>query len=280
VPRSIPDYQSTVSASLWPAGEDSARQRLNRFVAKPLFLYQAQRDFPALEGTSQLSPYLAAGMISARECFAAALIANNHELDMGNQGAVIWMSELIWRDFYKDILVAVPRVSMNKAFKPETEKLRWRYDEHQLIAWQEGKTGFPIVDAAMRQLNATGWMHNRLRMGVAMFFSKNLFFDWRIGEAYFMSRLIDGDLSANNGGWQWSASTGTDAAPYFRIFNPIRQSERFDPKGDFIRQYCPELASLSSKEIHEPTNRLGYPKQIVNLEQSRKDAIAAFKALG
>jgi deoxyribodipyrimidine photo-lyase len=279
IPTFLPGFESTIDADLWPAGESNARKRLNHFIDEKLFFYDTHRDFPAMDGTSRLSPYLSAGMISARECFAAAMVANQNELDTGNPGAVMWMNELIWRDFYKDILIAVPRISMRKAFKEETEALSWRYDQKQLAAWKEGKTGFPIIDAAMRQLNTKGWMHNRLRMIVAMFFTKNLFFDWRIGEEYFIIRLIDGDLSANNGGWQWSASTGTDAAPYFRIFNPIRQSERFDPKGKFIRQYCPELAELDNKEIHHPENLTNYPKQIVNLEVSRKQTIAAFKKL-
>jgi deoxyribodipyrimidine photo-lyase len=279
IPASIPGFMSTINPAIWPASEKEAHQRLKHFINDKLFLYAAQRDFPALDGTSRLSPYLAAGMISPRICFINALQANNNELDTGNDGAVTWMNELIWRDFYKDILIAVPRVSMNKAFKSETEALSWRYNIEQLEAWKEGKTGFPIIDAAMRQLKSMGWMHNRLRMIVAMFFAKNLFFDWRIGEAYFMSQLIDGDLSANNGGWQWSASTGTDAAPYFRIFNPIRQSERFDPQGDFIRQYCPELKDLNKKDIHNPAKRIHYPAPIVNLEISRKQAIAAFKVV-
>jgi len=279
IPALISGFESTIDADLWPAGELNARKRLNHFIDEKLFLYDKQRNFPAVDGTSRLSPYLSAGMISVRECFASAMVANKNELDTGNPGAVMWMNELIWRDFYKDILIAVPRISMCKAFKEKTETLSWHYDQEQLIAWKEGKTGFPIIDAAMRQLNTEGWMHNRLRMVVAMFFTKYLFFDWRIGEEYFMSHLIDGDLSANNGGWQWSASTGVDAAPYFRIFNPITQSKRFDPKGQFIRQYCPELAKLDDKTIHDPENLTNYPEQIVNLEISRKQTIAAFKKL-
>jgi deoxyribodipyrimidine photo-lyase len=279
VPTSIANIKTSVDPSLWPAGEKIAYQRLDQFLEKKLFLYDKQRDFPAIDGTSQLSPYLAAGMISARACFSAAMMANHNEIDTGNPGAVTWLSELVWRDFYKEIMIAAPRVSMNRAFKPETEALKWRDNAAQLAAWKQGQTGFPIIDAAMRQLNQIGWMHNRLRMVVAMFFSKNLFFDWRVGEEYFMEHLIDGDLSANNGGWQWSASTGTDAAPYFRIFNPIRQSERFDPQGDFIRHYCPELRNLNSKLIHNPPLLTNYPAQIVNLDVSRRQAIAAFKSI-
>lgn len=260
--------------------------RLNYFIKNNLFSYHDTRDFPALETTSHLSPYLAAGLISARQCFLAALKANQFELDTGNEGALTWMNELIWRDFYKHILVAVPRVSMHLPYKLQSEKIKWKKNKTHLKAWQEGKTGIPIVDAGMRQLNQTGWMHNRLRMITAMFFTKNLFLDWRVGEKYFMSHLIDGDLSANNGGWQWCASTGTDAAPYFRIFNPISQSERFDPEGEFIRQYCPELKELDNHAIHDPHQRapllmekIDYPKPIVDLKITRQFAIDIFRHL-
>ena len=161
----------------------------------------------------------------------------------------------------------------------------WRDAPEELAAWQEGRTGLPIVDAAMRQLRATGWMHNRLRMVVAMFLTKNLLIDWREGERFFMRQLIDGDLAANNGGWQWSASTGTDAAPYFRLFNPINQSRNFDPEGRFLRHWLPELAGLGNRDIHDPTVHGGlfpladYPRPIVDLAHSRERALAAFKAL-
>lgn len=270
---------------LWPAGEHAATQRLTEFLAEKLFLYDKQRDIPALDGTSKLSPYLAAGMISPRVCFLAAMKKNANHLASGNAGALTWMNELIWRDFYKHVLVTAPRVSMNKPFKMATDKLQWDYDEALLQAWQSGNTGYPIIDAAMRQLNTTGWMHNRLRMVVAMFLTKNLFLDWHEGERYFMQHLIDGDLAANNGGWQWSASTGTDAAPYFRIFNPIRQSERFDPEGEFIKKYCPELKGLDRKTIHDPYHRGGnmdpkiYPKPIIELNAKRDKVLKAFKTL-
>ena len=218
-------------------------------------------------------------MISPRECFLAAFKANNQQLETGHNGAVVWMSELIWREFYKHLLVAVPRISMNKAYQLKTEKLPWSKDKKLFSAWANGKTGFPIIDAAMRQLNTTGWMHNRLRMIVASFLAKNLQLDWRLGEKYFMQHLIDGDLAANNGGWQWSASTGVDAAPYFRVFNPLRQSRRFDPAGDFIRQFCPELKHLTAKEIHNPAQTLNYPRAIIDLEKSRRHFIAGYKKI-
>mgnify|MGYP002039896503 FL=1 len=179
---------------------------------------------------------------------------------------------------------------MGRAFRPETEALPWRKATNDLQAWQQGRTGIPIIDAAMRQLLETGWMHNRLRMVVAMYLTKNLLIDWREGERFFMRHLIDGDLAANNGGWQWSASTGTDSVPYFRIFNPVSQSQRFDPDGRFIRQWLPELTSLSDKAIHDPHagskgqaslfgGGVDYPKPIVDLRASRQRALDAFKNL-
>jgi deoxyribodipyrimidine photo-lyase len=277
-------HLSHIDSSLWPAGQHISKKRLRHFIDDHLFHYNQERDFPNLHGTSQLSPYLATGMISPRQCFLAALDANQNELDTGNKGAVVWMGELIWREFYKHILVAAPRVSKHKAYKEETDTIWWDHDEKLMLAWQQGQTGYPLIDAAMRQLKTTGWMHNRLRMVVAMFFTKNLFFDWRLGEKYFMSQLIDGDLAANNGGWQWSASTGTDSAPYFRIFNPLRQSERFDPEGKFILQYCPELQDFDKKSIHEPYKIMPliaaqsqYPRPIIDLKKNRDKVLAAFK---
>ena len=269
---------------LWPAGEIAAQHRLALFAEERLADYRELRDFPAIDGTSQLSPYLAAGVLSPRQCLHAALRGNRGEFASGNPGAVAWISELLWREFYKHILVGYPRVCRHRAFRPETEALPWRQAPEELAAWQEGRTGFPIIDAAMRQLLATGWMHNRLRMIVAMFLCKNLLIDWRIGERFFMHHLIDGDLAANNGGWQWSASTGTDAAPYFRLFNPLSQSRRFDPDGRFIRHWLPELAHLSPKEIHAPAldglfGTPGYPQPIVDLASSRERVLAAFRDL-
>jgi deoxyribodipyrimidine photo-lyase len=278
-PYSAPHFDS----KLWPAGEQKARSRLDKFLKDDGLSYDKQRDFPALAATSQLSPYLAVGMISAKECFLAALTMNSRELDTGNKGMLTWMSELIWREFYRHILIYVPRICMDKAYNAATEALPWRYSESLLKAWQHGQTGFPLVDAAMRQLNSIGWMHNRLRMVVAMFLSKNLFLDWRLGEQYFTEKLIDIDFASNNGGWQWSASTGTDAVPYFRIFNPTTQSQRFDPTGEFIRQYCPELKQLNAKQIHEPykylQGQIDYPHPIIDYKKSREYAIQAFKAL-
>ncbi|MHC8317828.1 deoxyribodipyrimidine photo-lyase [Pseudomonas sp. LB3P31] len=271
--------------SLWPAGEAEAQRRLDTFVDAQIDYYKSERDFPAKPGTSQLSAYLAAGVISPRQCLHAALQSNQGEFESGKVGSVTWINELLWREFYKHILVGYPRVSRHRAFRPETEALAWRDAPEELLAWQEARTGLPIIDAAMRQLLETGWMHNRLRMVVAMFLTKNLLIDWREGERFFMRHLIDGDLAANNGGWQWSSSTGTDSAPYFRIFNPLSQSEKFDGEGVFIKQWLPELDGLNKKEVHNPANVGGlfgvadYPSPIVNLSTSRQRALTAFKNL-
>lgn len=286
VPRQVEGF-AIAPATLrneWPAGEDAAHERIALFTDEILGNYQDTRDFPARDGTSRLSPYLAAGVVSPRQCLHAALANNHGEFETGNSGAVSWINELLWREFYKHILVGFPRVSRHRAFREDTEHLRWRQDTADLENWQQGRTGFPIIDAAMRQLLATGWMHNRLRMVVAMFLSKNLLIDWREGERWFMRHLIDGDLAANNGGWQWSASTGTDAAPYFRIFNPISQSERFDPDGRFIRRWVPELAGLQDKAVHDPSKLglfgvEGYPQPMCDLSATRDRALEAFKSL-
>lgn len=264
-------------------GEQHAYQMLTQFMEERSADYKDTRDIPSITGTSNLSSFLVAGTLSIRQCFYEALITNNNELDTGSEGLACWMSELIWREFYKHILYGYPRVSMHKPFKKETERLPWNHDPSLLKAWQNGETGYPLVDAAMKQLVHTGWMHNRLRMVTAMFLSKNLMLDWRLGEAFFMEHLIDGDLSANNGGWQWSASTGTDAAPYFRMFNPVSQSQKFDPEGMFIRQWLPQLKKLDNKTIHEPwTAKIPvkhYPSPIVNHTVSRARVMDAFKQL-
>lgn len=269
----------------WPAGENEARRRLDAFVDQHLDDYQHERDFPARPGTSQLSAYLVAGVVSPRQCLHAALQANQGEFDSGSAGSMTWINELLWREFYKHILVGYPRVSRHRAFRPETEALAWRDAPQDLAAWKQARTGLPIIDAAMRQLLETGWMHNRLRMVVAMFLTKNLLIDWREGERFFMQHLIDGDLAANNGGWQWSASTGTDAAPWFRIFNPLSQSEKFDRDGSFIKRWLPELNDLDRQQVHNPNaqgglfNDVDYPAPIVDLSRSRTRALAAFRNL-
>ena len=288
VPGSVDGFAqpSDYLRSLWPAGEDFAQLRLAHFAEDDLADYQQRRDFPAEPGTSQISAYLAAGVVSPRQCLHAALRANRGEFESGNPGAVTWINELLWREFYKHVLVGYPHVSMGRGFRKETDALPWRHAPDELAAWQEGRTGLPIIDAAMRQLLATGWMHNRLRMIVAMFLSKNLLIDWREGERWFMQHLIDGDLAANNGGWQWSASTGTDSVPYFRLFNPYSQSKRFDPDGRFLRRWLPELAEVDKRSIHNPAKLDGlftsidYPSPIVDIPMSRDRALSAFRELG
>lgn len=287
VPQYLNGFDRTDRADLWPEGEKRARARLASFIDRRIDRYSDLRDFPAQNGTSTLSPYLASGVISVRQCLQAALDANNGRLVSGKGGITTWISELIWREFYRHILVAFPRVCMNKPFQPQTEKVPWRYDEGQFQAWCEGRTGIPIVDAGMRQLVQTGWMHNRVRMIVAMFLTKNLLIDWRWGERYFMQHLVDGDFASNNGGWQWSASTGTDAAPYFRIFNPFSQSQKFDPDGAYLRRFVSELDEVEGEAVHNPhayphlcPARFDYPPPIVDVSKTRKRAIEAFSNRG
>ncbi len=266
-------------------------EKLKKFASDHIDRYKSDRDFPGIPGTSQQSVYLTTGVISPRQCLHIAIEANNGKLDGGLAGPTCWISELIWREFYVHVLEAFPRVCKHRAFKPATDRISWSHDDNMFERWKTGTTGVPIVDAAMRQLNQTGWMHNRLRMVAAMYLTKDLFIDWRWGERYFMQNLVDGFLASNNGGWQWSASTGTDAAPYFRIFNPVSQSRSYDPEGTFIRTYCPELAGLNSDEIHDPysdatgvaplrRSKLDYPAPIVDHRAARERVLAAFKAIG
>ncbi|MCK0769892.1 deoxyribodipyrimidine photo-lyase [Chromohalobacter canadensis] len=269
--------------SLWPAGQDEAGDRLERFLRFRGHHYKRQRDFPALPGTSELSPYLALGMISHRQCLHAVMSNNEGHLADGDAGLTAWANELVWREFYLHIAASFPDINRHCPFQSHTKALAWRDDDAGFQAWCEGRTGYPLVDAAMRQLVHCGWMHNRLRMVVAMFLSKHLLIDWRRGEAFFMRHLIDGDFASNNGGWQWAASTGTDAAPYFRIFNPTTQAERFDPEGRFIAQWLPELAELPVKSRFFPDEsqrrRTGYATPIVDHKAARQRALDAFKSL-
>jgi len=247
------------SNPLFPAGEAEALKRLKDFASKRIFAYDEARNRMDLDGTSSLSPYLRFGMLGLRQAVSAARQASAE-----SRGAEIWLNELTWREFYIQILYHFPHVSQN-AFNASLANIPWRNNESEFSAWKNGLTGMPIVDAAMRQLKETGWMHNRARMIVASFLVKDLLIDWRWGEAWFMENLLDGDLAANNGGWQWTAGTGTDAAPYFRIFNPVLQSAKFDPEGNYIRKWVPELSGLNAKEIHTPWNLdikiSGYPER-------------------
>ncbi|MFC3394953.1 deoxyribodipyrimidine photo-lyase [Brenneria rubrifaciens] len=269
----------------FPAGEQTAIQRLRQFCREQVQDYPQQRDLPALAGTSKLSPYLTLGVVSPRQCFNRLRAECPERLEQRESGASIWLDELIWREFYRHLLVAWPALSKHRPFTAWTKNVQWRRSPADLAAWQQGQTGYPIVDAAMRQLNQTGWMHNRLRMICASFLVKDLLIDWREGERYFMQQLLDGDLAANNGGWQWAASTGTDASPYFRIFNPTTQGERFDPQGEFIRRFVPELAAVPDTGIHQPHRwaekqrcTLNYPRPIVDHKAARQQTLAAFEA--
>jgi deoxyribodipyrimidine photo-lyase len=265
-----------------PTGMAGGLSLFNDFKER-MYLYKDARDFPAIKGVSYLSVHLRFGTISIRHLAREAL-------QEANAGAQTWLNELIWRDFYVQILHHHPRVALGQAYKAEFEALPFPNQKMLFTAWCEGKTGYPLVDAAMRQLNSTGFMHNRLRMVAASFLVKDLLIDWRWGERYFAEKLIDFDLSANNGGWQWAASTGCDAQPWFRIFNPITQSERFDAQGKFIRKYVPELSKCNDKEIHapwliSPIRRMDlnleigkhYPAPVVDHATQRALALALYK---
>jgi len=232
-----------------PSGPAGAQELLADFLTR-IDHYDQTRDFPAVKGPSYLSTHLRFGTVSIRQLAREAW----QRAEAGSEGARVWLSELVWRDFYHQILHHHPQV-VGHAFKPAYDHIHWEHGKHadeRFAAWCEGRTGYPLVDAAMHQINQTGYMHNRLRMVVASFLVKDLGLDWRRGEAYFAEQLNDFDLAANNGGWQWAASSGCDAQPYFRIFNPVTQSRKFDPEGRFIRRYLPQLAKLPDKLLHAP----------------------------
>ncbi|KAF7352679.1 Deoxyribodipyrimidine photo-lyase [Mycena venus] len=330
VPESVPGFELDPAdrakmEQVWPAGEAAASEMLRRFLrtksrssqlaaVDPLAdgaedsakrsrisVYDAERDRADKDTTSRLSPYLSAGVISARACIRATMPdTKNAKVDGGR-----WIQEIAWRDFYVCILAGFPRVSMGRPFQEKYADIVWEGPalegsyadelnpkaelslataESNIEKWKSGRTGYPIVDAGMRCLNEMGYMHNRLRMIAAMFLTKHLMIDWRIGEKYFMEKLIDGDLASNDGGWQWCASTGVDACPYFRVFNPYNQSSKADPTGDFIRHFVPELASVRGPDLHNPpaaaANKLGYPRPIVKHEESRDRALRRFKNVG
>ncbi len=279
--------RTNLAALKVPTGASGGAQLFADFIDR-IDRYDESRNFPAVKGPSYLSVHLRFGTVSIRQLAAHALARWR---DHASAGAGTWLSELIWRDFYVQILHHHPRV-VSRCFKAQYDAIAWKNDAQLFAAWCEGRTGYPIVDAAMRQLNSTGYMHNRLRMIVASFLTKDLHVNWQMGEAYFAEKLIDFDLSANNGGWQWAASTGCDAQPYFRIFNPISQSEKFDAKGQFIRRYVPEIAALSDKHIHAPWLapemllqsahvQLGktYPHPCVDHASARETTLALFAAV-
>ncbi|MEQ1518266.1 MAG: deoxyribodipyrimidine photo-lyase [Usitatibacteraceae bacterium] len=279
-------FERTNIAALGIAGGEDAAHKLLKDFLKHIDDYKTARDFPAVKGVSYLSVHNRFGTISIRELARAA-----HAMSSKSVGAATWLGELIWRDFYFQILYHHPHAATS-AFRPEYDAIQWPNDRSLFAAWCEARTGYPIIDAAMRQINESGYMHNRLRMIVASFLTKDLLIDWRWGEKYFADNLNDFDLSANNGGWQWAASTGCDAQPYFRIFNPVTQSERFDPKGKFIRRYLPALNGVPDKFIHAPwlmslteqqTCRViigkDYPAPIVDHAVQRVKALALYGAI-
>ncbi len=294
----IPDEPALPPTVPFPPGEAEALLRLDAFAdgtTAPIRGYADDRNRMDLDGTAQLSPYLRFGMVSARRAATAALHAMevaSHEMaanEPARRGAETWLNELIWREFYMMVLYHHPDV-LEQAFQANLRGISWRHDEAEFSAWCEGRTGCPVVDAAMRQLMTTGWMHNRARMIVASFLVKDLLVDWRWGERFFMQHLVDGDPAANNGGWQWTAGVGTDAAPYFRVFNPILQGTKFDPEGAYVRRYVPELANVPTKFIHEPRKMppevqrksgciIGrdYPAPIVEHILARARVLAAYK---
>ena len=279
------------SVKEFPAGGEEASRRLERFFRSSVGKYHLQRDRLDLDGTSQLSPYLHFGMLSIRRViWRVQQIIQGTPNPQVKKGAETWLNELIWREFYHSILYHFPFVQ-KEAFRSDLRRFPWRDSALDLEAWKYGRTGYPVVDAAMRQLLATGWMHNRGRMIAASFLVKDLLINWQEGERWFMQQLVDGDLAANNGGWQWTAGVGTDAAPYFRIFNPILQGMKFDPEGDYIRRWVPELAPLPLPYVHEPWRltadlqqrygcRLGvtYPYPIVDHAAARERALAAYQS--
>lgn len=272
----IKKNQPTVKVPLPPAGHAAALKQLDDFKNR-LKVYQTDRDFPAIHGTSGLSIYLKNGSITAAQIVEElGLLKCKFQQETGPSR---FLKEIVWREFYYSILYHHPRVE-HEAFLTKFKSITWENDKTLFKAWCEGKTGFPIVDAGMRQLNQTGWMHNRMRMVVASFLVKDLLIDWRWGENYFMKMLLDGDLAPNNGGWQWAASTGCDPQPYFRIFNPLLQSKKFDPEGVYIRKFVSELSSLRSREIHDPPEALrrahGYPNPVVHHAARKIDALRLY----
>ncbi|KAL2802232.1 DNA photolyase, FAD-binding/Cryptochrome [Aspergillus granulosus] len=271
--------------NLYPAGEHEGQRRLDTFLAEKGKGYDEERNFLAWESTSILSPYFTSGLLSTRTAVIQARKVNGNRIAGGEVGYISWISEVAWRDFYRHVLVHWPFICMNKCFKPAYTNLDWSYNEDHFTAWAAGQTGYPIVDAAMRQLNQIGWMHNRARMIVSSFLSKDLLIDWRRGERYFMEHLVDGDFASNHGGWGFGSSTGVDPQPYFRIFNPLRQSERFDPDGEYIRRWVEELRDVEGDAVHAPyergaedvARRNGYPEPIVKHEEARDRALKRFK---
>jgi deoxyribodipyrimidine photo-lyase len=289
----IPDEPVLPGSVPFLASEEEGLRRLRAFAGgadAPIYRYGETRNRMDLDGTAQLSPYLRWGLVSPLRAAVAAVHAMENAPSAGaRKGAETWLNELIWREFYQATLFRFPYV-LEQEFQERMRGIQFRSDPDELAAWQEGRTGYPVVDAAMRQLVTTGWMHNRARLIVASFLVKDLLIDWRLGERFFMQHLLDGDPAANNGGWQWTAGVGTDAAPYFRVFNPAVQAEKFDPDGAYVRRWVPELTSVPQKYIQTPhlmprdeqeririTIGQDYPQPIVDHATARERVLAAFK---
>ena len=286
LPADARELGHPLAQEVFPAGERAGLEALDRFLEARVFDYDHGRNVLSLEpGTSQLSPHLRFGTLGIRTVLERLQSARaKAPTAAGQKSCDTWLSELIWREFYLQILANRPRVATG-AFRPEYDRIQWEGTDAQFEAWCAGQTGYPIVDAAMRCLAATGWMHNRLRMIVAMFLTKDLLVSWQRGERHFMRTLVDGDLAANNGGWQWSAGCGTDAAPYFRIFNPVTQAEKCDPDGSFVRRWVPELRDAPSDCVHAPWNRplfltkSRYASPIVQHDIQRGRCLAMYQAV-
>ncbi|KAH7377408.1 deoxyribodipyrimidine photo-lyase [Pyrenochaeta sp. MPI-SDFR-AT-0127] len=287
--KSLSDDEKERFRHMWPAGEAAAIDRLEHFLTEKIAKYAATRNFPSLNSTGRVSVHHAAGTLAARTSVRMARDVNSTKrLDGGVEGIKSWISEVAWRDFYRHVLVHWPYICMNKPFKYEYTNIEWEYNDEHFRAWTEGRTGYPIVDAAMRSVKETAYMHNRLRIITASFLAKHLLLDWRLGEQYFIAHLIDGDFAANNGGWGFSSSTGVDPQPYFRVFNPWLQSEKFDADGDFIRTWIPELKTVEGKAIHNPyaaggnakqiAKQNGYPEPIVEHKFARERCLSRYKA--
>lgn len=270
----IKQNSSRVSVAMPKAGSLAAYEQLLSFQSS-LKNYANNRDFPSQQGTSRLSLYLKNGSLTVAQIIYAYQLTS-YDVSQKSRSEDVFFSEIIWREFYYHILDRHPRVE-KESFQLKYRNLAWENSSQLFEAWKEGKTGFPIVDAGMRELKQTGWMHNRVRMIVASFLTKDLLIDWRWGEQYFMEKLLDGDLAPNNGGWQWAASTGCDPQPYFRIFNPWTQSKKFDPDGEYIKKYIPELRDLPAARLHQPIrDHSSYPSPIVDHDIQRKKALKLY----
>lgn len=277
------NFHINFNQNLFPIGEKEAIKKLKFFYTYKIEDYLVKRNFPSLNGTSMLSPYLSLGIISIRYCLQI-LFKKYKKKPLIDTLHTPWINEIIWREFYYHLLINFPMLSKSQSLFKWEKKINWSNNINYLNSWKNGETGFPIVDAAMKQLYQIGWMHNRLRMITASFLVKNLLINWRYGEKYFMSHLIDGDYALNNGGWQWSASIGSDSTSYIRVFHPSRQSEIFDKSGAFIKKYLPSLKIVPNNYIHNPYEwiikskcQIDYPKPIVNYQNSKQKFLLEYK---